>query len=216
MSALEQNFNPNPLEASKREGLGKDRREGGRVCKVVTNICVCVCVLLGYPKLLSGDYTNIAGLQNTKYKAIYPHATENQQEVDQFRRYYLSMPFYPFRTLCPRDLSNFHLTRSNEFNASSPIYPANTQIDITLKKRNVTNFLNYMLPYNLPPDTGTNTETLSEAQRRACCSFNLRNAAGNQITYDISAVNIILNDLYMPVSVCCAVYALSPCTHTHT
>jgi hypothetical protein len=28
MSALEQNFNPNPLEASKREGLGKDRREG--------------------------------------------------------------------------------------------------------------------------------------------------------------------------------------------
>jgi hypothetical protein len=44
MSALEQNFNPNPLEASKREGLGKDRREGGGVCKVVTNICVCVCV----------------------------------------------------------------------------------------------------------------------------------------------------------------------------
>lgn len=29
MSALEQNFNPNPLEASKREGLGKDRQGRG-------------------------------------------------------------------------------------------------------------------------------------------------------------------------------------------
>ena len=155
-------------------------------------------MLLGYPKLLSGDYTDITRLQDTKYKALFGGT---QQDAGQFKRYYLNMPFFPFRTLCPRDLSKFHLTRSNEFNASSPIYPAHTQIDVTFKKRNLNNLINYMLPYNLPGDLGTNATQLTAAQRRTATSFNLEDAndAAVQNAYDITAVNVVLNDLYLPV-----------------
>jgi hypothetical protein len=48
---------------------------------------------------------------------------------------------------------------------------------------------------------GTNATQLTAAQRRTATSFNLEDAndAAIQNAFDITAVNVVLNDLYLPV-----------------
>ncbi len=139
-------------------------------------------------------------------KSIFPESDQEApwQEVDQVKRHYLMMPFYPFRTLCPRDLASFPITRTNEITNSSPIFPAHTQIDITFKKRNVDNFLKFMLPCNLEPSAGTSASNLTADQNNSAKKFSIVtiNAANERVTsnYQITNVNIVLTDLFLPVS----------------
>lgn len=149
---------------------------------------------------MSGELVNLKNVPSQKQKCLFPQSDANRPyaEPDQLHRYYMSMPFYPFRTLCPRDLSSFPITRNNELTSSSPIFPANTQIDITFKKRNVTNFLDFMLPFNLNPKFGSAQEGITTAERYDALKFRVGVGAGAR-TYRIRHVDIVLNNLYLPV-----------------
>jgi len=84
-----------------------------------------------------------------KQDTIFPElAIDNPWEsVTAVKRHYMQFPFYPFRTLNTRDLAS--LGPVNEFDTSSPIFPAHTQLNIVFKRRATESLLSYMLPYNL-------------------------------------------------------------------
>lgn len=145
-------------------------------------------------------------------KALFPEAvTDNVWEKANYvKRYYLSFPFYPFRTLCPRYLNMLATMGGSaakvnnfEFDPTSPMIPANTQINIVFNKRNITNFLPYMLPYNLDGNLGTSQDSLSQAEKLAATKFSLATVGENrQVTtkhYHIKQVAISIKDIYLQV-----------------
>ena len=159
----------------------------------------------GYPALLSGALADLANVAELYQKGTYftkddgatPWTTPNT-----IKRYHLSLPFYPFRTLSPREL---HLRKQipSEFDVASPLFPANTQINFTLKRR-MGNVLNFMLPLNLDSFIGSNREILTAAERTTATTFrvNVPGVAGAlavQQNWTITSVNIVLNDIYMQV-----------------
>jgi hypothetical protein len=125
--------------------------------------------LLGYPRLLSGDYKNFdAKTFIREHQAtLFPVESEIGKpwtKIDVPSRYYLSFPCYPFRTLTPRDLVLMSL-KPTDFDATSPIFPANTQIDIVFKKRNTLNYLNYLHAFQIDPTWGPNKKNITSDNR---------------------------------------------------
>ena len=174
-SALDQNFNPSVADIEHRQDLG-------------------------YTRLLSGEMTDLSLTLNRKQKNLFPDqlATSPWTNTNSKKRYYLNMPFYPFRTLSPRDVAMYPKLASSEFDYSSPIFPGNTQINITLTRRKNTNFLNQMLPYNLSPIVGTSQNTLTSEQRTTATSFTV--GAGNtRAQHSITRVEITLHNLHLQV-----------------
>jgi len=180
MSAVEQNFDPSRSNILRQ-------------------------TTLGYPRLLSGDY-NAAGLSKLVDKEQYTLFPETSGDTtwtktDLTKRYALKFPFYPFRTLCPRDL---HLTSSkpNAFDNASPIFPANTQLNIVFQKRQKNNFLPYMLPLNLDPSLGASGTQLSEENFTTARTFTTPGANDKAVRIQniIDRVEINVKNMYMQVS----------------
>ena len=120
----------------------------------------------------------------------------------------MSFPFYPFRTLCPRDLASLKInSHQHEFDSSSPVVPANTQINFMFTKRNKDKLLNYLLPYNLNMELGTSANQLSDEDRKLALTFSrlepaAAGVAGAGVTrksYVIKDVEIVINTMYLQV-----------------
>jgi len=127
------------------------------------------------------------------------------ENVTTFKRHYLSFPFYPFRTLAPRDLIGLKLNgNKHEFDSSSPIIPANTQINCVFTRRNIKKLINYLLPFNLDMELGTSVNQLTAEKRKTSLTFTtFTPVAGAQPirhSYVISDVSIVINDMYLQVN----------------
>jgi len=165
-----------------------------------------VCVCTGYPQLLSGTYRKLGDIAAKHQKVYFPeNATTNPWETtDQIKRYPLSFPFYPFRTLCPRELVQSKMLPS-PFEPSSPLFPAHTQINIAFKRRTERNFLDFMLPKNLPILPGSSVSTLNDVQRNSAVQFTVNVPGANpgdavlQQQYRIKKVTIKLDSVYLLV-----------------
>jgi hypothetical protein len=178
ISSLEQNFNPSVDDIAQREKNG-------------------------YVRLLSGDVNNLENYMNEKQKIFFPEDETNEpwNTVNQPKRYYMAMPFYPFRTVCPRDSALYPKMSSTKYNSSSPIFPANTQMNIVLHRRKNTNFLDFMLPYGLNYQLGNTTNQLTQADRTAATQFRVANDEDQNEVMDIPIVrvDIQLNNIYLQV-----------------
>jgi hypothetical protein len=146
----------------------------------------------------------LATVPRHKQKELFPGSKTDPTSwttLAQYKRYYLAFPFYPFRTLCPRDLASFG---DNEFERASPVFPANTQINIGFQRRPNANIINYMLPCNLNTERGSVSDSLTADERRNALSFTVRtiNAAGavENTNYEILSMEINIQDMYLQVS----------------
>ena len=163
----------------------------------------------GYPRLLSGDLLVPDTLANMHKNTLFPgDATAHQFNNNKYRRHMLSFPMYPFRTLCPRDAHNMLRGGNNvEFDQTSPLFPANTQLNIKFTRRAAANLLNYMLPTNLNLDLGAANNSLTQGQRDGALNFSvIAPAVGNAepvvTQYIITGIAINLQNMYLQVSVC--------------
>ena len=139
-------------------------------------------------------------------KTLFPgSATAHQYVNTKYRRHLLSFPMYPFRTLCPRD-AHYMLGDNSDFDQTSPLFPANTQLNIKFTRRPVANLLNYMLPTNLNLDRGAASESLTVDERAAALIFTVTapavgNAAPVVTQYSITGIAINVQNMYLQVSV---------------
>lgn len=171
---------------------------------------------LGYPQLLSGDLSmsHLPYIITNKQLTLFPENSKDQiwSQANYYRNYKLNFPFYPFRTLCPRDFnilsspSSSSSSLSSEFYPTSPIFPGNTQININFKKRNVTNFLPYMLPFKLSQSTGSTHSVLSAEQKKEATKFELESTVGEgadarkvKTTYIVTNVQVQIKSMYLQV-----------------
>jgi hypothetical protein len=198
-SAIEQNFNPLVEDINRRQKLGLEVFffGGGGGGEDDNNL------LSGYPRLLSGDMRLKKNIHH-KQDTIFPElAIDNPWEsVTAVKRHYMQFPFYPFRTLNTRDLAS--LGPVNEFDTSSPIFPAHTQLNIVFKRRATESLLSYMLPYNLNYGKGSSARVLTPGERNVALTYSVPDAAGAFTDYVISDVQFIIKDLYLQV------YLVSP------
>lgn len=162
-------------------------------------VCTRIILFLGYPRLLSGDLVNPLSLAKEKQKQLFsqPQKDSPWSNLNQYKRYYLSFPFYPFRTLCPRDLFSFP-GNHNEFDSSSPIFPANTQINLVFKRRKIDDLLNYLLPCNLNIDKGSTVNTLTSAERTHALTFKVAGLTGST-SYEIIKAEIVIKAMHLQV-----------------
>ena len=163
-----------------------------------------VCCL-GYPQLLSGTLTKLGDVAARHQKVYFPEdaSTLPWTKTDQVKRYRLSFPFYPFRTLCPRELVQARMPPS-AFGTSSPLFPAHTQLNITMKRRTGKDFLDFMLPENLAVKAGNTVSTLTVAQRQEATQFSVTTpgvgeAPATVTSYRIKSVAVTLKDAYLQV-----------------
>lgn len=149
-------------------------------------------------------------MSDGQQKTLFPETVKDKtwEDTTLVKRYYLNFPFYPFRTLCPRDISLLSSGAKStlfDFDPTSPLFPANTQLNIVFTKRDVPNFLAYMLPYQLDPAFGTKKNTLTEAERTAALTYTVETpgagagAAAVRTRYVIDSVQIQIKDLYLQV-----------------
>jgi hypothetical protein len=145
-------------------------------------------------------------LANMHEKTLFPgSATAHEYVNTKYRRHLLSFPMYPFRTLCPRD-AHYMLGDNSDFDQTSPLFPANTQLNIKFTRRPVANLLNYMLPTNLNLDRGAASESLTVDERAAALNFTVTapavgNAAPVVTQYSITGIAINVQNMYLQVSV---------------
>ena len=166
--------------------------------------------------MLSGDLAQhkLTDIPTEQQKNLFPETIKDSiwTRTDYVRRYNLTFPFYPFRTLCPRDFTRIASVATSsskehatDFNPTSPLFPANTQINIVFKKRKEANFLPYMLPFNLQQHLGTQALGLTDEEKTLATTYSVTtrgagpNAAVTTQTYVITSVNIKLENVYLQV-----------------
>lgn len=118
-----------------------------------------------------------------------------------FKRYYLSFPFFPFRTLCPREMTTFQINKhlaKPDFDNASCLLPAHTQMSVTFTRRNIDNYLNFMLPFNVTALAGGRASTLTAEERTAATTFQ-KTVAAAQVNTSITSVRIDINAAYLQV-----------------
>ena len=157
----------------------------------------------GYLRLLSPQLLNTVDIVGQQSEArLFDTTGTPWTNLISSRRYYLSFPFYPFRTLCPREMATFqsnkHLADKMDYDNASCLLPAHTQMSVTLKRRNIENYLDFMLPFNLTGLAGSLASTLTEAQRNTAVTFQ-KTVANAQVNTKITAVNIVINAAYLQV-----------------
>jgi hypothetical protein len=151
-------------------------------------------------------------LSSTKQSMLFPESNidKNWENTLDQKRYFLSFPFYPFRTLNTRSLSILSSATSSsmklmEFDYSSPLFPAHTQLNIVFQKRKKPNFLYNMLPYQLDPSLGSSKKKLTDPQHKQAISFSVDSVdSNNKVTttnYIIKQVEIKVYDMYLQVSI---------------
>ncbi len=119
----------------------------------------------------------------------------------------LSFPMYPCRTLCPRDAYNMNILKggNSEFDQTSPLLPANTQLNIKFTRRPAAHLLSYMLPTNLNLNLGASHNALTQTERNNALNFTTpaeggRNAAAVDTQYTITGIAINIQNMYLQVS----------------
>jgi len=159
------------------------------------------------------------------HTALFPLEDDNEPWLHNencFKRHFLSFPQFPFRTLHPRNV-NTYFPNDQTFNSSSPIFPANTQINIIFKRRQIKSLINYLLPTNLNYLYGSQKSTLDADERQTALSFSLYEPAPAAeqpepaalvdivapapapppadvlVDWDITDVEINIKDLYLQV-----------------
>jgi hypothetical protein len=155
----------------------------------------------GYPRLLSGDLQMTKDLFNMHEKTLFPgDETSHVFNNDKYRRHLLSFPMYPFRTLCPRDAYNMNILKggNSEFDQTSPLLPANTQLNIKFTRRPTAHLLSYMLRTNLNLNLGASHNALTQLERNAALNFTLATPADTQCT--ITGITINIQNMYLQVS----------------
>lgn len=146
-------------------------------------------------------------LANMHQNTLFPGSPANAHVYADttFRRHYLSFPQYPFRTLCPREAHRLLGAKYREFDATSPIFPAHTLLNIKFKRRAVAKLINYMLPTNLNFNLGSRFAILDEQQRNNGLEFTVRGVgpapanAPTTTNYRITDVKVVINDMYLQV-----------------
>jgi hypothetical protein len=184
-------------------GTGRGGRGGGGKTARVSlgvNYIFRVSLFEGYPQLLSGklqDLTDVLPLQRAVY---FPEDTKVSPWIDAtaLKRYNLTFPFYQFRTLAPRDM---HLFRQSggQFEPSSPLFPAHTQINLMFKRRDKKDLLDFMVPEKLDPLKGSKGGTMTAADRNASLKFGGPTLSPT-VPNTVRSVTVKLNDAYLVVS----------------
>lgn len=184
----------------------------------------------GYPRITSGVMQNPKKLTEI-HTALFPTVNDDDEpwlhNENCFKRHYLSFPQFPFRTLNPRSV-NTYFPNDQSFNSSSPIFPANTQMNIIFKRRKLKSLINYLLPTNLNYLYGSQKNTLSAGERLTALSYTITTQpaipdqpaadandaavqayqvavlqalvrAPTQTEWEISDVEININDIYLQV-----------------
>jgi hypothetical protein len=105
------------------------------------------------------------------------------RDTDRYKRHHLAFPFFPFRTLHPRELNTMDVSGANEtIDKSSPIFPGNTQINLSFHRRQQNTLINFIYPYNLNTEIGSQANTLDQDQRNEALTFKIPNpAAGGAV-----------------------------------
>ena len=158
----------------------------------------------GYPQLLSGHLSLPGDVAKKHQTTLFPEAqiTAPWTQTMRAKRYQLIFPFYPFRTLCPRELAQTKMSPSS-FDASSPLFPAHTQLNITMKRRPAAQLLNFMLPENLDATRGSATGQLTNEERNTAVQYTVRERVNNAEVdrqFRVLSVNIVLKDVFLQVS----------------
>ena len=85
--------------------------------------CVCVCV--GYLQTLSGKLVDLSAVAPMQKDTVFFGTTADAPWTDPaVRRIYpLTFPFYPFRTIHPRELALLRLSSLPEGEDNAPLIP---------------------------------------------------------------------------------------------
>jgi len=134
-------------------------------------------------------------------KTLFPgDETSHSFANNKYRRHMLSFPMYPFRTLCPRDAYNMNILKggNSEFDQTSPLLPANTQLNIKFTRRPAAHLLSYMLPTNLNLNLGASHNALTQTERNNALNFTVTTPVDTQ--YTITGIAINIQNMYLQVS----------------
>ena len=157
----------------------------------------------GYPQALSGKLTQLTNVADMQKNVLFfgtdadaPWANDAAR-----RRYHLTFPFYPFRTLNPHELARSrHVTKEQpEGESNSPMIPAHAQLNFCFKRKTGPNLLDQMLIEQLPTRIGAVRQDLTGDERRLALTYGGDGAAGNP-QYTVTAVRVLLNNCFLQVS----------------
>jgi len=135
--------------------------------------------LPGYPRLLSGDML-VDNIAKEYQKKLFPgkQADTPWRDTERYKRHHLAFPFFPFRTLHPRELNTMDIAGASEpIDKNSPLYPGNTQINLSFHRRQQNTLINFIYPYNLNTELGSQANTLDQGQRDEALTFRIPAAA---------------------------------------
>ena len=140
---------------------------------------------------------------STHQPIFFPESSDESpwDNTTRVKRYYLQFPLFPFRTLNPRSV-NLLSSKLNEFDATSPLFPANAQMNILFQKRKKSNFLNSMLPFQLDPNLGAQANKITAEKRKDTCTIKLKavvNGVEQVHKWVITRVDIDVKDMYLQV-----------------
>jgi hypothetical protein len=100
------------------------------------------------------------------------------RDTERYKRHHLAFPFFPFRTLHPRELNTMDISGASEtIDKNSPLFPGNTQINLSFHRRQQNTLINFIYPYNLNTELGSQANTLDQGQRDEALTFKVPNPA---------------------------------------
>jgi hypothetical protein len=146
-------------------------------------------------------------LANRHENTLFPGSADaHVYDNTKYRCHLLQFPMYPFRTLCPGMLITCWGGGNNEFDQTSSLFLANTQLNIIFTRRPATNLLNYMLPTNLNLDLGAADNSLTQDQRNTALNFSVTAPPVSDATtvvtqYTITGIVINLQNMCLQVSI---------------
>ena len=111
----------------------------------------------------------------------------------------------PFSNPLPQDAHHMLGGGNNEFDQTSSLFLANTQLNIIFTRRPATNLLNYMLPTNLNLNLGAANENLTVDQRATALNFSVTAPAVGDADpvvtqYNITGIAVNIQNMYLQVS----------------
>jgi len=113
-------------------------------------------------------------------KNLFPgkQADTPWRDTERYKRHHLAFPFFPFRTLHPRELNTMDISGASEtIDKNSPLFPGNTQINLSFHRRQQNTLINFIYPYNLNTELGSQANTLDQGQRDEALTFKIPNPA---------------------------------------
>jgi len=87
---------------------------------------------------------------------------------------------------------------NSEFDQTSPLLPANTQLNIKFTRRPAAHLLSYMLPTNLNLNLGASHNALTQTERNNALNFTVTTPVETQ--YTITGIAINIQNMYLQVS----------------